>query len=139
VSTITCPSCQRETAVDPTWNYCTKCGSRLTTGNSTGAATAVATRPASTLGYGSSEGIRRGGTSEIPSAGASATRKPGKAFIFFVLLAFCFGGAVVGALIGFFARVKGAELPTAFIAAGGAAGYEYLRRRGAFPTKNKGK
>ncbi len=137
VSTTICPSCQRETAVDPSWKYCTKCGSRLTTSNPVGAATAVATRPASTSGYGTPEAVRRGAASETAAWAASASRKPGKAFIFSVALAFCFAGAVVGALVGFFAQVKGAELITAGIAAGGAAAYEYLRRRGAFPSKKR--
>ena len=58
-----------------------------------------------------------------------------KVFIIFVFLGFCFAGAVVGALIGLLAHVKGSEMAMAGIAAGAAAAYEYLRRRGAFPSK----
>jgi hypothetical protein len=135
VSTITCPSCQRETAVDPTWNYCTKCGSRLTTGNPVGTATAVAARPASTLGYGNPEAVRRGSISAAPAAAASTVPKPGKMYIIFVALVFCTIGAIVGGIAGFVLNVKGPEAAIGGIVVAGV--FVYLRNRGAFPDKKK--
>ena len=135
MSTVTCPSCQCETVVEPSWKYCTKCGSRLTMSNQIEAAR-PAVRPASSLGYGSPEAVRRSPT-EAPSAPASTIRKPGKPFMFLVAVVFCFGGAVAGGLVGLFLHFKGPDLTIAGIAAGSGAAYEYLRRRGAFPSKKK--
>ena len=130
MSTVTCTSCHCETTVEPSWKYCTKCGSRLTTDSSIGAP-ATATRPAPTIGSRSSEGIRRVPASGPADGSTSARPKPGKVYIFFVALAFCVAGAVCGALVGLFLNVKGAEAATTGIAAGGGVAYAYLQRRGA--------
>jgi hypothetical protein len=74
-------------------------------------------------------------SAQVDSAATGPKTKPSKASTFFIALAFCLAGAVGGGVIGFFAGVKGAGFATAGIAAGGAAGYEYLRRKGAFPSK----
>jgi hypothetical protein len=80
---------------------------------------------------------RSAGPAQGKPAATSSSGKPGKAFIFFVLIAFCLGGAIVGGLAGAALGFKGADFPIVFIVAGAGAGYEFLRRKGAFPSKKK--
>jgi hypothetical protein len=132
MSTIACPSCGRETALDPSWKFCTKCGSHLPPKSFDPETSPM--RPASTA---TSAVLGRSVSAQVSSAATGPSAKPSKALTFFVALAFCLAGAVGGGVIGFVAGVKGAGFATAGIAVGGAAGYEYLRRKGAFPSKKR--
>jgi hypothetical protein len=136
MSTVTCPSCGRETDFEPSWKYCTKCGGRLST-NSSIETTAPATRSASRLTQATPGQSAAGASMQVGPSATGTNGKPSKAFTYFVLLAFCFGGAVAGGLVGLALHSKGADFATAGIAAGAGAGYEYLRRKGAFTSKKR--
>ena len=117
MSTVTCPSCGRETAIDSTWKFCRKCGSHLP--SKLFDADPSSMRPASTP---TSAAQRQSISAEVSSAAMSPSTRPSKAYIFVISLAFCFVGAAGGGVIGFLAHLKGAGFATAGIAAGGAAG-----------------
>ncbi len=141
MSAMTCPSCGRETKVDPAWKYCDKCGARLAiAGTSSAEALAPVGRPNPAAAKPERDYRTYSSAASPPAANfvqvqAAPARPRSKAYILGVALAFSFAGAVVGGILGWLLHIKGGDMATAGIAAGGGAAFTYLKRQGAFPEK----